>query len=91
MVDEDGFIHIMSRTDDVINVAGHRLSTGAIEAAIATHPDVAESAVIGPDDGLKGQVPVALIVPKTGITTSPQQVQLKAGLVAVSTTLPDLT
>ncbi|MFO7684381.1 MAG: propionyl-CoA synthetase [Chloroflexota bacterium] len=65
--DEDGYIFIMSRTDDIINVAGHRLSTGAIEGVIAGHPDVAECAVIGANDQLKGQVPVGFLVLKTGI------------------------
>ncbi len=58
----------MGRMDDVINVAGHRLSTGGMEEVIATHPDVAECAVIGVDDDLKGQVPVGLVVLKAGVT-----------------------
>ena len=58
MIDEDGYLYIMSRTDDVINVAGHRLSTGAMEEVLANHPDVAECAVIGVSDTLKGQLPV---------------------------------
>uniref|UniRef100_UPI003FCE60A0 AMP-binding enzyme n=1 Tax=Yoonia sp. TaxID=2212373 RepID=UPI003FCE60A0 len=58
MIDEDGYLYIMARTDDVINVAGHRLSTGAMEEVIAGHPDVAECAVIGISDALKGQVPM---------------------------------
>ncbi|HKD99293.1 MAG TPA: AMP-binding protein [Micromonosporaceae bacterium] len=61
-VDEDGYVFVMGRTDDVINVAGHRLSTGAIEAVVAAHPAVAECAVIGVADSLKGQVPRALVV-----------------------------
>jgi len=65
--DEDGYIWVMSRIDDIINVAGHRLSTGAIEEVIAAHPDVAECAVIGAADALKGELPVGLIVLKTGI------------------------
>ena len=65
-VDEDGYVFVMGRTDDVINVAGHRLSTGAIEAVLATHPAVAESAVIGVADELKGQVPRGLVVLKEG-------------------------
>lgn len=69
----------MSRTDDILNVAGHRLSTGALEAAIATHPDVAEVAVIGPADQLKGQVPVALVVPKDGRTTPDDEVGARHG------------
>jgi propionyl-CoA synthetase len=63
-LDEDGYLFVMGRTDDVINVAGHRLSTGAIEAALAGHPAVAECAVIGVGDELKGQVPRALVVLK---------------------------
>ena len=62
MKDEDGYLWIMARTDDVINVAGHRLSTGAMEEVLASHPDVAECAVIGAADELKGQVPVSNIV-----------------------------
>ncbi len=64
--DEDGYLWIMSRTDDVINVAGHRLSTGAMEEVLASHPDVAECAVIGVADDLKGQLPLGLVVCKTG-------------------------
>ncbi len=65
--DEDGYLFIMSRTDDIINVAGHRLSTGGIEGAISGHPDVAECAVIGVHDELKGAVPLGLIVLKAGV------------------------
>ncbi len=65
-VDDDGYIYVMSRTDDVINVAGHRLSTGAIEEALATHADVAECAVTGIRDELKGQVPLGFLVLKAG-------------------------
>jgi propionyl-CoA synthetase len=61
-VDEDGYLWIMGRTDDIINVAGHRLSTGAIEEVLASHPDVAECAVIGAKDSLMGQIPVGLLV-----------------------------
>ena len=64
--DEDGYLWIMSRTDDVINVAGHRLSTGAMEEVLASHPDVAECAVIGVADDLKGQLPLGLVVCKAG-------------------------
>ena len=70
LLDEDGYVHVMARTDDVINVAGHRLSTGAIEEVLATHPDVAECAVIGAADDLKGQLPVGLVVLNVGTTTS---------------------
>jgi propionyl-CoA synthetase len=65
--DADGYLWIMSRTDDVINVAGHRLSTGRIEEVLAGHPDVAECAVIGAGDALKGQVPVGFVVLKAGV------------------------
>jgi propionyl-CoA synthetase len=65
-LDEDGYLFVMGRTDDVINVAGHRLSTGAIEAVLATHPAVAECAVIGAADELKGQVPRGFVVLKAG-------------------------
>jgi propionyl-CoA synthetase len=69
-VDEDGYIYVMSRTDDVINVAGHRLSTGQIEEVLAAHPDVAECAVIGVADRLKGQLPVGFLVLKAGVDRS---------------------
>ncbi len=62
--DEDGYLFVMGRIDDVINVAGHRLSTGAIEAVVAAHPAVAECAVIGVADEIKGQVPRGLVVLK---------------------------
>jgi propionyl-CoA synthetase len=65
-VDEDGYVFVMGRTDDVINVAGHRLSTGAMEEVLAAHPDVAECAVIGVADQLKGQVPLGFLVLKAG-------------------------
>ncbi len=67
-IDEDGYVFVMSRTDDIINVAGHRLSTGAMEEVLSDHPDVAECAVLGVDDQLKGQVPVGFIVLKAGVT-----------------------
>ena len=67
-IDEDGYVFVMGRTDDVINVAGHRLSTGAMEAVVAAHPAVAECAVIGVHDEIKGQVPRALVVMKSGVT-----------------------
>ncbi|MEY8801766.1 propionate-CoA ligase PrpE [Leisingera sp. XS_AS12] len=66
MKDEDGYLYIMARTDDVINVAGHRLSTGAMEEVLANHPDVAECAVIGVSDSLKGQMPVGLLCLNAG-------------------------
>jgi propionyl-CoA synthetase len=65
-IDEDGYVFVMGRTDDVINVAGHRLSTGSLEAVVASHPRVAECAVIGVRDDLKGQVPRAFVVLKAG-------------------------
>jgi propionyl-CoA synthetase len=64
--DEDGYLFVMGRVDDVINVAGHRLSTGAIEEVLASHSDVAECAVIGVPDDLRGQVPFGLVVLKAG-------------------------
>ena len=70
-LDDDGYLFVMGRTDDVINVAGHRLSTGAMEAAIAEHPSVAECAVIGVPDDLKGHVPRALVVLKSGADIDP--------------------
>ncbi|TAM83306.1 MAG: propionyl-CoA synthetase [Jatrophihabitans sp.] len=69
--DDDGYLYVMGRTDDVINVAGHRLSTGAMEEVIAAHPDVAECAVIGVHDEMKGQVPRAFVVLKAGVGTDP--------------------
>ncbi|MFC1946956.1 propionyl-CoA synthetase [Chloroflexota bacterium] len=66
-IDGDGYIYVMGRVDDVINVAGHRLSTGTMEAVIANHPDVAECAVIGVADELKGQLPLGLVVLKSGV------------------------
>ena len=68
--DDDGYLYVMSRVDDVINVAGHRLSTGAMEEALAFHPDVAECAVVGVADPLKGEVPIGLVVTKDGVTRS---------------------
>ena len=73
-IDEDGYIFVMSRTDDVINVAGHRLSTGAIEEVLAAHDDVAECAVIGAADPMKGQLPVGFLVLKAGAERSPEEV-----------------
>ncbi|RCW86758.1 propionyl-CoA synthetase [Paracoccus lutimaris] len=73
-VDEDGYLYIMARTDDVINVAGHRLSTGAMEEVLASHPAVAECAVIGVADSLKGQSPLGFLCLKAGVTTPHDQV-----------------
>jgi propionyl-CoA synthetase len=66
--DEEGYLYIMSRVDDIINVAGHRLSTGAMEEVLAGHPDVAECAVVGVADDIKGEVPVGFVVTKAGVT-----------------------
>ncbi|TXR49104.1 propionyl-CoA synthetase [Phyllobacterium endophyticum] len=75
IIDEDGYIYIMSRTDDIINVAGHRLSTGAMEEVLSSHPDVAECAVIGISDHLKGQVPCGFIVLKSGVTRNELEIE----------------
>jgi propionyl-CoA synthetase len=72
--DEDGYLWIMSRTDDIINVAGHRLSTGALEEVLAAHADVAECAVIGVADELKGEVPLGLVVLKLGVRRSQEEI-----------------
>src|SRR3954451_7426566 len=74
-LDDDGYVFVMGRTDDVINVAGHRLSTGSMEEALAAHPDVAECAVIGVADALKGQVPRGLVVLKAGTDREPSEVE----------------
>ena len=66
-IDADGYVYVMARTDDIINTAGHRLSTGAMEEVLAGHPDVAECAVIGVGDEIKGQVPVGFLVLKAGV------------------------
>ena len=71
--DADGYLSIMSRTDDVINVAGHRLSTGAIEEVLASHADVAECAVVGVADELKGELPLGLVVLKAGASRGGEQ------------------
>ncbi|MEA2002891.1 MAG: propionyl-CoA synthetase [Actinomycetota bacterium] len=72
--DKDGYVSIMSRIDDIINVAGHRLSTGGMEEVLAGHPDVAECAVIGVADQLKGQIPLGFAVLKAGVTKTPTEV-----------------
>jgi propionyl-CoA synthetase len=74
-IDDDGYIHVMTRTDDIINVAGHRLSTGGIEEVVAAHPDVAECAVMGVADPLKGQVPLGLVVLKAGVERAPALIE----------------
>jgi propionyl-CoA synthetase len=73
-IDEDGYVYVMGRTDDIINVAGHRLSTGSMEAVIAAHPAVAECAVIGVADPLKGQAPWGFVVLKSGVTEDPDTI-----------------
>jgi propionyl-CoA synthetase len=73
-IDEDGYIFVMARTDDIINVAGHRLSTGGMEEVLSAHPDVAECAVIGVADDLKGQVPLGMVVLKAGVNKPHDQV-----------------
>jgi len=78
--DGDGYVYVMGRTDDVINVAGHRLSTGSMEAVLAQHPAVAECAVVGVHDQLKGQVPRGFVVLKAGLDVDPEQ--LRSELVA---------
>ncbi len=77
-IDENGYVFVMSRTDDVINVAGHRLSTGAIEEVLAAHPDVAECAVLGVADELKGQLPLGLLVLKAGVARSHEEIAAEA-------------
>ncbi len=74
-VDDDGYLYIMGRTDDIINVAGHRLSTGGMEEVLASHPDVAECAVVGIRDAVKGEQPCGFVVLKSGITQSPDAVE----------------
>src|SRR5688572_2039846 len=79
-LDEEGYVYVMGRTDDIINVAGHRLSTGAIEEVLASHPAVAECAVIGVADPLKGELPMGLVVLKAGAAADPAA--LRAELIA---------
>ena len=74
-IDKDGYVYIMGRVDDVINVAGHRLSTGEMEEIVSKHKDVAECAVFGVEDGLKGQIPVGLAVLKSGVERDEQDIQ----------------
>lgn len=74
MMDEDGYLYIMARTDDVINVAGHRLSTGAMEEVLAGHPDVAECAVVGVSDALKGQSPVGFLCLSNGVNRPHEEI-----------------
>ncbi len=73
-IDEEGYVYVMARTDDIINVAGHRLSTGAMEEVLADHPDVAECAVLGVEDKLKGQIPVGFLVLNVGVTKPHEEI-----------------
>ncbi|MBW7965692.1 propionyl-CoA synthetase [Bradyrhizobium sp. BR 10261] len=73
--DEDGYVFVMGRTDDIINVAGHRLSTGGMEEILASHPDVAECAVLGVKDAIKGEVPCGFLVLKAGVKRSPGEIE----------------
>jgi propionyl-CoA synthetase len=72
--DEDGYLYIMSRVDDIINVAGHRLSTGAMEEVLSAHPDIAECAVVGVADEIKGEVPVGFVVTKAGVARADDEI-----------------
>ena len=74
-IDEDGYVFVMTRTDDIINVAAHRLSTGSMEEVVAAHPDVAECAVIGVADELKGQMPLGFVVLKAGVTRPDAEIE----------------
>ncbi len=74
-IDDEGYVYVMSRTDDIINVAGHRLSTGGIEEVLASHPNVAECAVIGVADKVKGQVPLGLVVLKSGVNRPTRDIE----------------
>jgi propionyl-CoA synthetase len=73
--DEDGYVYVMGRTDDIINVAGHRLSTGGMEEILASHPDVAECAVLGIRDAIKGEVPCGFLVLKAGVAKSHAEIE----------------
>jgi propionyl-CoA synthetase len=77
-IDDNGYVFVMSRTDDVINVAGHRLSTGAFEEVLASHPNIAECAVVGIDDALKGQLPMGLLVLNAGTLKSHREIEAEA-------------
>ena len=74
-IDEDGYVWIMGRTDDIINVAGHRLSTGAMEEVLSAHPDVAEVVVVRHDEQLRGEVPRAVVVPRAGCSPSVRELR----------------
>lgn len=73
-IDQDGYVYVMGRVDDIINVAGHRLSTGSMEEAVSKHPDVAECAVLGVEDQLKGEVPIGFLVLKAGVTKAHEEI-----------------
>jgi propionyl-CoA synthetase len=75
LIDQDGYVFVMGRTDDIINVAGHRLSTGGMEEVLASHPDVAECAVLGINDTLKGEVPCGFVVLKSGVNRPPEEIE----------------
>ena len=77
-IDDNGYVFVMARTDDVINVAGHRLSTGAMEEVLLDDDDVAECAVIGVADAMKGQVPLGLIILNSGVTQTPREIVSRA-------------
>jgi len=74
-IDDDGYVWVMGRTDDIINVAGHRLSTGGMEEVLASHKDVAECAVLGIADDLKGEVPAGFVVLKAGVNRPPEEIE----------------
>jgi propionyl-CoA synthetase len=74
-VDADGYVYVMGRTDDIINVAGHRLSTGGMEEVLSSHKDVAECAVLGIKDDLKGEVPCGFIVLKAGVNRAAEEIE----------------
>jgi propionyl-CoA synthetase len=74
-IDADGYVYVMARTDDVINVAGHRLSTGQMEEVVARHKDVAECAVVGVADDMKGQIPAGFIVLNAGVNRPPAEIE----------------
>jgi len=82
-IDNDGYVYIMARTDDAINVAGHRLSTGAMEEVMSSHADVAECAVVGVDDSLKGQIPIGFVVLKAGPSSVRDPEGIKAEIVTL--------
>jgi len=75
IIDEDGYVFIMARTDDIINVAGHRLSTGAMEEVVASHRDIAECAVVGKADAMKGQTPLGFYVTNDGVNRQPSEIE----------------